>query len=86
MKDKRGQGAGVHKRATSSVAGGRAAIAEKIEEQAAREDIPLDQEGALTELLSDVPLENEIPKNLYVAMAEILSCLHEAEESLDPPE
>ena len=70
-------------RTTSKVAEGDANSAVKIEDQAAREDIPLDQDGALTELLGDVPKENEIPENLYIAMAEILSYLHGVEESLD---
>lgn len=70
-------------RGGSEVAADDAAISVKIEEQAAREDIPLLQDAALTRLLSGVPLQSEIPENLYIAMAEILSYLHDAEESLD---
>jgi type III secretion system FlhB-like substrate exporter len=71
------------KRAISDAAQDADAISAKIQEQAAREDIPLDQDAVITGLLSEVPMESEIPDNLYIAMAEILSYLHEVEESLD---
>ncbi len=86
MKDKPGVPSSspdhLSERANSEVAADNDAISVKIQEQAAREDIPLDQDAALTGLLSDVPMQGEIPENLYIAMAEILSYLHEAEESL----
>lgn len=69
--------------ATSEVAEHDDAISVKIQEQAALEEIPLDQDAILTELLSDVPVENEIPENVYIAMAEIVTYLHGVEESLD---
>lgn len=61
------------------------AVAARIEALAARDGTPLAQDPMLTYLLSGVP-SDEIPQSLYAAMAEVLSLLYRADESLDSPE
>lgn len=53
------------------------AIVARIEELAARYDIPLVQDAMLTNLLIKVPSGDEIPENLYSAISEVLSCVYE---------
>lgn len=55
------------------VAKGEAAIAERITALAQTHDIPLVEDAALIHVLSSVPLGDEIPENLYVAIAEVLA-------------
>ena len=55
------------------IAKGEGATAEKISEIAERYEIPLIQDASLTSLLSTVPLGDEIPENLYLAVAEVLA-------------
>lgn len=52
------------------------AIVARIEELAARYDIPLVQDAMLTNLLIKVPSGDEIPENLYAAISEVLSCVY----------
>ena len=58
------------------------AVAARIEALAARDGTPLEQDPMLTYLLSGVP-SDEIPQSLYAAMAEVLSFLYRADESID---
>ena len=53
------------------------AIVARIEELAAKYDIPLVQDAMLTNLLIKVPSGDEIPENLYAAISEVLSCVYE---------
>ena len=52
------------------------AIVARIEELAAKYDIPLVQDAMLTNLLIKVPSGDEIPENLYGAISEVLSCVY----------
>jgi len=61
-------------------------IAALIEAVAARSDIPLVQGTLLTDLLSKAPNNDEIPENLYISIAEILSYLYRIDESVDSRE
>ncbi len=52
---------------------GNADIAEKILAIAAEHDIPIREEPELVNVLSTLQLGEEIPKDLYVAIAEIIA-------------
>ncbi|MFK8047073.1 MAG: EscU/YscU/HrcU family type III secretion system export apparatus switch protein [Halioglobus sp.] len=52
------------------------AIVARMEELAARYDIPLVQDALLTNLLVKVPSGDEIPDNLFAAISEVLSCVY----------
>jgi flagellar biosynthesis protein len=54
------------------VASGAGLIAERILELARQEGIPVREEPALVEALSRLELEQEIPPELYIAVAEVL--------------
>ncbi len=55
---------------------GEGTIGEKIIEIAHQNGIPLHEDPALASLLSAVPLGEEIPENLYVAIAEVLAFVY----------
>ena len=48
-------------------------IADKIIEIATEHGIPLQQNDGLVEVLSDMSLGDEIPENLYKAIAEVIA-------------
>lgn len=52
---------------------GRGAIAEKILELAAENDIPLWQDAGLAGVLAQVDLGDEIPEALYAAVSEVIA-------------
>jgi len=54
------------------VAKGRGAIGENIIEAARQHGVPIEQNAALAEALSQVEIEHEIPEALYRAVAEVL--------------
>ncbi|MEZ5480927.1 MAG: flagellar hook-length control protein FliK [Porticoccaceae bacterium] len=62
---------------------GEGATAEKISEIAERYEIPLIQDASLTSLLSTVPLGDEIPENLYLAVAEVLAHVYRISGMID---
>lgn len=55
------------------VAGGSGVLAEEIEALARKHGIPVVQDPKLSAVLSAVPLGNEIPPQLYVAVATVLA-------------
>jgi len=63
-------------RAPKVVAKGQGIIAERIIEIAAEHNIPLKRDPALIEVLSKMDLEQEIPPELYRAVAEILAYVY----------
>lgn len=65
------------------VAKGENAIADRIVELAAQNDVPIVQDGQLTELLCQVPLGDEVPPALYVAVAEVLAYVYRLSEQID---
>lgn len=65
------------------VAKGEGLVAAKIEEVAARNDIPLVQDDLLAGVLVNVPLGDEIPESFYFAIAEILAHIYRVSESID---
>lgn len=52
---------------------GKGLVAEQIIELAKAHDIPLHADAALVKALSNVPLGDEIPRQLYVAVAEVIA-------------
>ncbi|TAN48194.1 MAG: hypothetical protein EPN21_15480 [Methylococcaceae bacterium] len=55
------------------VAKGKGVIAEQIIAKAQENKIPMKADPGLASLLSSVPLGDEIPRELYVAVAEVLA-------------
>ena len=54
------------------VAKGRGAVGEKIIETARAHGVPIEENAGLATALSDVEIGNEIPVELYKAVAEVL--------------
>ncbi|HAT8180391.1 TPA: flagellar biosynthesis protein FlhB [Legionella pneumophila] len=55
---------------------GEGLIAQQIINTAKEHSIPLEQNAELTALLSQVRINEEIPKTLYIAVAQILAFLY----------
>ncbi len=72
--DKLGQGA------PKVVAKGEGEIAQKIREKAAEFDIPIFQNEALASSLLNLNLDEQIPANLYKAVAEVFVWLMKSEK------
>jgi flagellar biosynthesis protein len=58
-------------------------IARRIVETAREHGVPIVQDEQLTELLCQIPLGDEIPPNLYVAVAEVLAFVYRLNDQLD---
>ena len=69
--------------APTVTASGDGLIAEAIIERAREFDVPVVEDAKLAQLLSSVPLGEEIPVELYQAVAEILVFLMRLEMTLD---
>jgi flagellar biosynthesis protein len=52
---------------------GRGTLADQILAIAEAHDIPLEKDPELTELLAQIPLGDEIPQALYLAVAEVIA-------------
>jgi len=52
---------------------GRGSLAQEIIDLALANDIPLDNNPELVKILSSIPLGDEIPEELYVAVAEVIA-------------
>lgn len=63
-------------RAPRVVAKGRGSVAEKILETARQHGIPIKEDKTLVEILSSLDLYQEIPAELYRAVAEILAFVY----------
>lgn len=59
---------------------GKGAVAEKIIELARRHDIPVREDKALVQILSKLEIDQQIPPELYRAVAEILAFVYSANE------
>ena len=64
------------------VAKGSGEIAEKIIELAGENNVPIYEDKALVEVLSEIELDREIPPELYKAVAEILAWVYKAHKSI----
>lgn len=58
------------------LATGKGEVAKSIIEAAKKYEVPIKQDDDLVELLSKIDLNQEIPPNLYKAVAEIFSFLY----------
>ncbi len=61
------------KTAPRVTASGRGKVAGQIIEAARQHEVPLHTDPALVEVLSRVPLQTEIPRELYVGIAEVMA-------------
>jgi flagellar biosynthesis protein len=59
---------------------GKGVAAEKIIELARRHDIPVREDKALVQILSRLDIDQQIPPELYRAVAEILAFVYSANE------
>jgi flagellar biosynthesis protein len=66
------------------VATGKGNAASKIIALAEQNDIPLQADSALAEMLCDVPLGDEIPEKLYLAVAKVLAFAYMVSGELPP--
>ncbi|MCG5499501.1 EscU/YscU/HrcU family type III secretion system export apparatus switch protein [Ectothiorhodospira lacustris] len=55
---------------------GEGELAERMLEIARAHDVPVHRDAALSMTLSRVPLGEEIPENLYIAVAEVLAFIY----------
>jgi flagellar biosynthesis protein len=60
-------------RAPRVTAKGKGLVAEQIVALAKQHDIPLHSDKNLVKVLSNVPLGDEIPRELYLAIAEVIA-------------
>ena len=65
------------------VAKGEHELARRIVELAGQYGIPVVQDGQLTELLSQLSLGDEIPPELYIAVAEVLAFVYRLNARFD---
>ena len=65
------------------VAKGDGLLAQRIIETARHHEVPIVQDAQLTGLLCQLPLGDEIPPDLYVAVAEILAYIYRLNDSID---
>jgi flagellar biosynthesis protein len=63
------------------VAGGKGLVAQKIIETAREAGVHIHEDPDLVELLSKIPLGQEIPVELYQTIAEVLSFVYQINES-----
>ncbi len=66
------------------VAKGRGVLAETIIERAKEAGVYVHESPALVSLLMQVDLDQHIPPQLYLAVAELLAWLYRIEQGLDP--
>jgi flagellar biosynthesis protein len=59
---------------------GKGSVAEKIIELAKKNDIPIKNDPVLVQLLSKVDIDQQIPVELYKAVAEILAFVYSMNE------
>ncbi len=65
------------------VAKGEGTLAEKIKAAANEAGVPIYEDDALVEVLAQIELDEEIPPELFQAVAEVLSWVYKANGSLD---
>jgi flagellar biosynthesis protein len=71
-------------RAPKVTAKGRGKVAEKIIEMARRNDIYIHEDPDLVETLSALDLNEEIPEDMYLVVAELLAFLYTLEREKEP--
>lgn len=66
------------------IAKGDAIVAEKIIDIAIQHGIPIKEDPDLVEVLSKLDIEEKIPPNIYVAVAELLAFVYSLNRKKDP--
>jgi flagellar biosynthesis protein len=69
-------------RAPKVVAKGRGFVAQAIRELAEKHGIPIKRDDDLIELLAQVDIDQEIPGELYAAVAEVLAWIYRANDGM----
>lgn len=64
------------------IASGEGALARRIRALAAEHDVPIVEDDRLAALLCSIPLGDDIPESLYLAVAEVLAYVYRMEASL----
>lgn len=62
------------------IATGKGSIAEKIIKKAREENIPIKEDKDIVQVLAELNIGDEIPKELYTVIAEILSFFYKLED------
>ena len=70
------------KGAPKVTAKGQGLVAEQIIEIAQKHDVPMRQDAELVKLLSTVELNDEIPDQLYLAVAEVIAFAYTLKDDL----
>ncbi len=65
------------------IAKGKGKVAENIIELARKNDIPIKDDPDLIEVLSSLEINEEIPSEIYVAVAELLAFVYSANSKRD---
>lgn len=65
------------------VASGQGNLAEKILKKAREENIPIKEDKDIVQVLAELNVGDEIPEELYVVIAEILSFFYDLEDLMD---
>jgi flagellar biosynthesis protein len=69
-------------RAPTLVAKGRGVVADRIVEMARKHRIPIQSDPALVEVLSRLDIDQEIPPDLYRAVAQVLAYVYKMTKKL----
>lgn len=62
------------------IAKGKGLIAEGILERATEHNIPVHEDGSLVELLGKLNINEQIPEDLYQAVAEVFAFIYQADQ------
>lgn len=63
------------------IAKGKGLIAEEILERATEKNIPIHEDGSLVELLGKLNINEQIPEDLYQAVAEVFAFIYKTDQA-----
>lgn len=61
---------------------GKGLVADEIIKRAKENEIPIQEDASLVEVLSKLDINEQIPENLYQAVAEIFAFIYRADQSM----
>jgi len=64
-------------------ASGKGLVADEIINRAKDNDVPVMEDASLTELLAELNINEEIPEELYQAVAEVFAFIYNADEEVN---
>ncbi|RWZ60508.1 EscU/YscU/HrcU family type III secretion system export apparatus switch protein [Halobacillus fulvus] len=87
MKEKRKEAIALHyeteqQAAPRVVAKGKGYVADNILERAKEHDIPVQEDASLVELLSELNINEQIPEELYLVVAEVFAFIYKSDQEL----